>query len=114
MSQVKIEEQIGGIILTLKGQFVGGDETDELRQTIKNIADQKKRNLIIDLDKVTYLNSTALGVLISAHAHFAKKEGKIVLCNVGKSIENLFVITKLTLVFPIFDSREEAIKSISE
>ncbi len=114
MSQVKIEEQIGGIILTLKGQFVGGDETDELRQTIKNIADQKKRNLIIDLDKVSYLNSTALGVLISAHAHFAKKEGKIVLCNVGKSIENLFVITKLTLVFPIFDSREEAIKSISE
>lgn len=114
MSQVKIEEQIGGIILTLKGQFVGGDETDELRQTIKDIADQKKRNLIIDLDKVSYLNSTALGVLISAHAHFAKKEGKIVLCNVGKSIENLFVITKLTLVFPIFDSREEAIKSISE
>lgn len=114
MSQIKVEEQIGGVILHLKGQFIGGEETDKLRDTLKEIAEQKKNKLIIDLEKVTYLNSTALGVLISAHANFVKRNGKIILCNVCKTIENIFVITKLTLVFPIYSTLEEAIKALNE
>lgn len=112
MSHIKVVEQIGGVVLHLKGQFIGGEETSQLRDKLSEIVEQKKNNLIIDLDKVTYLNSTALGVLISAHANFVKRDGKVVLCNVSKSIENLFVITKLTLVFPIYTSLDEAIKSI--
>lgn len=114
MSQVKIEEQIGGVILHLKGQFIGGEETDELREKLKDLASQDRIVVIINLEKVTYLNSTALGVLISAYTSFARKNGKVVLSCLGKSIENLFVITKLTLVFPIFETLDEAIKSISK
>ncbi|MFA6571948.1 MAG: STAS domain-containing protein [Bacteroidota bacterium] len=114
MSQIKIEEQIGGVILTLKGQFIGGEETDKLRETLLGVAQQQKNLLIINMDKVTYLNSTALGVLISAHANFVKRGGKIILCNINKSIENIFVITKLTLVFSIEETLEKAIKHISE
>ncbi len=112
MSQIKIEDQIGGSIIHLKGQFVGGEETDELRDTLKSISDFKKNNLIIDLKDTTYLNSTALGVLISAHANFVKRDGKIILCNISKSIENIFVITKLTMVFTITENVEEAINKL--
>jgi len=114
MSQIKIDEQIGGAVLYLKGQFIGGEETDQLRDTLKGIAEQSSNRVIIDLEKVTYLNSTAIGVLISAHASFVKRNGKVVLCNVSKSIENIFVITKLTLVFPICATVEEAKKQLSE
>ncbi len=112
MSQIKIEDQIGGSIIHLNGQFVGGEETDELRDTLKSISDFKKNNLIIDLKDTTYLNSTALGVLISAHANFVKRDGKIILCNISKSIENIFVITKLTMVFTITENVEEAINKL--
>lgn len=114
MSQVKIEEQIGGTILHLKGQFIGGDETDGLKNALISVAEKKQNKLVIDLGKVTYLNSTALGVLISAHANFAKRDGQVILCNISKSIENIFVITKLTLVFQITQTLDEAIKLISE
>lgn len=113
MSKIKIEEQIGGVVVHLKGEFIGGDETDELRKTLQTIADGSKNKIIIDMGKVTYLNSTALGILISAHTTVIKKGGKIVLCNLDKSIENLFVITKLTFVFPIYATLEEAIKNIN-
>ncbi len=112
MSQIKIEEQIGGVVLHLKGQFVGGDETDKLRSTLLEIAEQKKNKLIINLEKATYLNSTALGVLISAHANFVKREGKIILCNLDKNLENLFVITKLIQVFSISETLDQAINSL--
>lgn len=111
--QIRQEERDNVVILHLRGQFIGGDETDNLRSKLQEIAQQQKNNLILNLENVTYLNSTALGVLISAHANFVKRGGKIALCNVSKSIENIFVITKLTLVFPIFNSLNEAIKNLS-
>jgi anti-sigma B factor antagonist len=101
----------GIIILTLKGSFVGGDETDELRDTIKNLIDTGNTKLIIDLGGVLYLNSTALGVLISAHANYTKRGGVIKLCQLNKNLENLFVITKLSLVFDAYHTLEEALAS---
>ncbi len=113
MSQLIVEEQIGGVILHLKGQFIGGEETDQLRKSLQEISSKQSSRLIINLEKATYLNSTALGVLISAHANFAKRDGKIVLCNLDKSLENIFVITKLIQVFTITDTLESAIKLLS-
>ena len=112
MSQVKIEEQIGGTIVRLKGKFIGGDETNELQEMLTKLGEEKKDKLIIDLKNVSYLNSTALGVLIAAHANFIKRGGRIILTGLADSIENLFVITKLTLVFEIAPNVEEAIKKI--
>ncbi len=112
ITQIKVEEQIGGVILHLRGQFIGGEETDELRDTLNKLAENEKNKVIINLANVTYLNSTALGILISAHTHFVKRNGQVILCNVSKSIENIFVITKLALVFPMAESIEDAIKKL--
>ncbi len=113
-SQIKIEDQIGGKIVNLRGQFIGGEETSSLYNTLKELSKDEKSKVIINMDKVTYLNSTALGALISAHTSFTRNGGKVVLAGLGESIQNLFMITKLVLVFPIFKNVEEAIKSISE
>ncbi len=113
MSQVKIEQQIGGAVLSLSGQFLGGEESDQLKNALKELSDLDTKKLVIDLKNTKYLNSTALGILISAHTNFVKRDGKIVLANISKSIENIFVITKLTVVFNIAQSVEEAIKSLS-
>lgn len=114
LSQIKVEEQIGGSILHLRGQFIGGEETSELNRTLKELANSEKKKLIINMEKVTYLNSTALGILIAAHTTFARNGGIVVLSNINDSIQNIFMITKLVLVFPIFKNLDEAIKSISE
>lgn len=90
MSKIKIEEQIGRLIVHFKGEFIGGDETDELRKRFKQLPIVQK--IKFDMGKVTYLNSTALCILTSAYASVTKKGGKIVLFNLDKSIENLFFI----------------------
>ncbi len=111
--QIKLEEQNNITIVRLRGQFIGGDETDRLRTVLNQMAEEKKPVLVVDLEKVTYLNSTALGVLISTHANFTRRNSKIALCNISKNIENIFVITKLTLVFDIYPTVDEAIKKLS-
>jgi len=104
----------GGIgLIETKGSLVGGDETIELRQAVAGFVDRDYHKLIIDLSNVTYLNSTAIGVLVSAHTTYTRKGWQIKVCGINKNINNIFVITKLTLVFDVRDTREEAIKSFT-
>ncbi len=100
-------------ILEPKGSLVGGDETDELRETVNDLLKKDNKKLIVDLGKVTYMNSTAIGVLVSAHTSYANRGGKVVLCNVNKSINNIFIVTKLSMIFQIESDRMEAVASFS-
>ncbi|RMF34638.1 MAG: anti-sigma factor antagonist [Chlorobiota bacterium] len=107
-------EQQGDLeIVTLRGQFVGGKETDELRATLNEALHEQRRTILVDLSNVTYLNSTALGVLIAAHSSITKRGGKIALCGLSESLENIFVITKLSMVFDIYRDRDAAIHALS-
>lgn len=107
--------QVGSVaIIAPKGYLTGGDETDELQQTIQNLADGGNKSLIVNLGDTQHLNSTALGVLIQAHTNYVRRSGQMKLCSVDKKIENIFVITKLSLVFDVYQNEELAIASFAE
>ena len=109
------QRQVGQIaVLTPKGYLTGGEETDELERAIKALSDSGNKQLLINLGETQHLNSTALGVLISAHSNYVKRGGQTKLCSVDKRIQNIFVITKLSLVFDVYPNEEQAIASFAE
>jgi anti-sigma B factor antagonist len=111
---VKTSTVQGGIgVIEVKGSLVGGEETDELRRAVAGFVDRNYDKLIIDLSGVTYVNSTAIAVLVSAHTTYTKKGWRVKLCGINKSINSVFVITKLALVFDVYDTMKEAIKSFA-
>jgi anti-sigma B factor antagonist len=57
------------------------------------------------------MNSVSLGVLIAGHSNYAKRGAQLKLCAVDKKIQNIFVVTRLSLVFETYETEEEAIKS---
>ena len=88
---------------------MGGPETDQLDRKITELAEQGNKDLVINLQDTKHLNSTALGVLIKAHSNYAKRGGKVRLCKVDKTIKNILVITKLAMVFEVFETEQQAI-----
>jgi anti-sigma B factor antagonist len=100
-------------VIEVKGSLVGGDETDELRAAIADFAQQGNKKLIIDLSKVTYLNSTAIGVLMSGHLTYTRNKGVVKLCGINKNISNIFVISKLTMIFDVCETQSDAVKAFS-
>lgn len=98
-------------IVTPKGMLLGGKETDELQGKIKELVEAGNKKLLINLGQTTFLNSVSLGVLIGAHSSYAKRGAEMKLCAVDKKIQNIFVVTKLSLVFDVYESCEEATKS---
>ncbi|RCK74025.1 MAG: hypothetical protein IGBAC_2172 [Ignavibacteriae bacterium] len=103
--------QIG--IIELKSSLISEDIINELRDAVADFIEQGNKKLIIDLSKVNLINSIGLGSLISAYTTFTKSGGEIILTGVGKSVKNVFIITKLTEVFEICDKIDEAIKKFS-
>lgn len=109
------QRQVGEIvILAPKGYLTGGDETDELEQAIKTLGEGGNKHLVINLAETQHLNSTALGVLISGHSSYVRRGGQMKLCSVDQRIQNIFVITKLSMVFDVYPTEEQAIASFAE
>lgn len=104
----------GGIgLIEAKGSLIGGDETEDVRRAVAGFVSDNYDKLLIDLSGVTYLNSTAIGVLVQAHTTYARKGWQIKLCGISKQVDSIFVITKLSLVFDVHDTRDAAVKSFA-
>lgn len=99
-------------VLEPRGSLIGGEETDDLKAKAKDLIEQGNKKLVMDLGGITYINSSGIGALVGIHSMYQKVAGQIKLCNVGKGVENVFVITKLTSVFDVEEDREKAIKSL--
>ncbi|MEW6062656.1 MAG: STAS domain-containing protein [Bacteroidota bacterium] len=102
------------VVLEPKGSLIGGAETDELKEKLIALHTSGIVKVILDFADVTYLNSSAIGVLVVAHNTFKGKNGKLILCNVNKSIDNIFLVTKLTSLLTVEDNREDAIFALGK
>jgi len=90
MQIIDIQEFDTFKVMNLNGDFVGTEEVNQLRDIFKDIAPLPKNKVIINMQNVSYLNSTALGALLSANALFEKHNGKIRICNASDYIVNIF------------------------
>ena len=100
-------------MIEVKGALTGGEETDELRRAVAGFVEQGYNKLIVDLSGVNFLNSTAIGVLVGAHTSYARKGWQIKLAGVNKNIDSIFVVTRLSLVFDVHDTRTQSIQSFT-
>ena len=77
------------------------------------VAESDSPKLVLDFQHVSHMSSGALGMLITLHKRIREKRGEMRLCNIGQSIYEVFVITRLNEVFQISDSRDGAIGDLS-
>jgi len=78
---------------------------------VKNLVSEGKAKLLIDLAKVTWVDSTGLGTLISAYTTLKREKGEVKLLRLTKKIHNLLVITQLITVLEDYEDEEKAISS---
>lgn len=111
---MKFEDHLEGetVILNVSGKIMGGEETTLFHGKIHEYISQNKKNIIVDLKNVDWMNSVGLGMLIAALTTVKNAGGRLVLANITK-IESILTITRLISVFEHFDSRDEALKSFA-
>ncbi len=112
--KIKVNEKYGAVVVELKGNVMGGPDAQEFNSQIHKLLDEDKKNIVVDLAGVKFMNSSGLGMLISGFTTMKNGGGTMVLSRATEKINSLLVITKLVTIFEHFESTEEAVKAISK
>ena len=84
----------------------------KLKDAISGLIDRGVYNLVINLEKVRYIDSTGLGVLIGGLKRVREHGGSVNLVCTNPQIKKIFDITGLVMIFGIFDSEDAALKAL--
>ena len=107
-------ERYGSIVIEFKGNVMGGPVAVNLNEKLHELIDSGKINIVVDLAKVKFMNSSGLGMLIGGLTTMRKSGGDLRLANATDKIQSLLVVTKLITVFKNFDSIEKAVESYNK
>lgn len=115
MAHLTINERSAGdvIILDLSGKITIGEGSVQLRESVRRLLEQGNKNLLIDLGKVDYVDSSGIGELVSCFTTTKNQGGHLKLLNLTKRIKDLLSITKLLTVFEVFEDEAEALASFN-
>jgi len=108
---IKEEMKAGVSILEIKGKLMGGAETTEIHNRVKELVANGVTKVVIDLGKVSWMNSTGLGALMSSLTTVRNAQGELKIARATDKVKSLFMVTKLITIFDSYDSVEEALNS---
>ena len=107
---ISTADQDGKIIMRIEGE-IDLYNAPEIKDTIKKHIDSGKTLILINLGKVSYIDSSGIGALISSLSYLKKVGGSLKISNVYASVKRVFELTKLTSFFEIFETEEAALGS---
>jgi len=99
------------VVIEMSGRIKVGEGNLLLREMVENLAENGKKNLVLNLGEVTYMDSSGLGELVKTHTTIRNLQGEVKLVNLSKRVEELLHMTKLSSVFDIYEDEASAICS---
>lgn len=100
-------------VLELQGKITIGEGDVKLRNNIKEQLAEGKRKLVLDLEKVSYMDSSGIGELVGTFTTVKNAGGELKLANLTSKIKDIMQLTALITVFEVFDSVEDAVNSFN-
>jgi anti-sigma B factor antagonist len=104
---IRSEQDGTACTITLEGE-VDVYTAPRLKEELVSLIQGGCSHVIIDLERVSFIDSSGLGVLVSALRRAREKDGAVRIVCKRESILKIFRITGLDKVFPIFSDAAEA------
>jgi len=115
MSKLEIKERRAGdvTVLLLTGQVVLDDGDLAIRQRIHDLLDEGRRQIVLDLGGVTYIDSSGVGMIAGKLKTVRERGGDMKLLNLTSKGQRLFGMMKLLMAFETFEDEAAAVKSFA-
>ena len=113
MAELDVRERQAGdvTILDLSGSIRMGEGCISLRNAIRGLADDGKKNILLNLASVKNVDSSGIGEMIANYTSITRDGGQLKLLNLTEKIRDLLVITTLLTVFDAYESESEALNT---
>ena len=113
---LQLESKMVGDVCVLvpEGKIVIGDEVGAMREKIKEVLQNGHKNILLSLEKVSYMDSTGVGALVGSFTTIRNQGGQLKLSSLSQRTRDILLVTKLLTVFDTYQTTEEAIASFSK
>ncbi|MFY9751206.1 MAG: STAS domain-containing protein [Candidatus Acidiferrales bacterium] len=98
-------------IIDFSGKITLGEGSSTLRKTVRELLDQGKRKILLNLSDVDYIDSSGIGEMVSAYTTVRNAQGELKLVYLTKRVHDLIQITRLFTVFDVQPDEAAALQS---
>jgi len=103
---------IGHVALVdFAGKITIGEGDVVLRNTVQELLDSGTKHVLLNLEKVSYMDSAGIGELVACYKRAKEKDGIVKLLNPSGKVYDLLSLTKLEEVFETYKDEKEALVS---
>lgn len=106
------ERQKGNVtILDLEGDVIMGGGSAKLRQTINDLLKDEKTNVLLNFQKVRYLDSSGTGEILSVLQTFEEIGGSLKLTNLTPKVEQVLALSSILPILDVYDDEASALEN---
>jgi anti-sigma B factor antagonist len=98
-------------VVDFSGRITLGEGSALLRTTIRRLLDDQRKQILLNLADVDYIDSSGIGELVSAFTAVKNQNGELKLLHLTKKVRDILQITKLYTVFDVFLDEHAALRS---
>lgn len=106
---IDVQEYQDTLLVTVLEKRIYLGITDVFRQEVQALLNRDENEIVFDLQNVSVMNSSGLGVLIMARDAMSKKSGKVKLANLQTLMQEIFTRMRLDTLFSIYPDVKEAL-----
>lgn len=106
------EWEVGNVwVLHLTGPITLGPATQKFRALIHDTLEAGKKNILLNMAEVYYIDSSGLGELVAAYTTAARNGGKLKLMKLTQRVQDVVQLTKVYRIFEVFMDEDTAVRS---
>ncbi|HMB70229.1 MAG TPA: STAS domain-containing protein [bacterium] len=109
--KIKRREEGDVVVLEVSGKVMGGPDSDTFRKLISGLIDEGVKKVLVDLSAVPWMNSSGVGILISAYTSMRNAGASVKFLNINERVKSILMVTKLLTVFESYYSEADALAS---
>lgn len=109
--EIKVEKVEGRVVVSLGGR-IDSTAAIEFEDKLIEVIDSGSNSMIVDFEKVQFISSAGLRVLLLAAKKVRPYGGKLVLASMSKDVREVFDISGFSSIFDIQENLKAALQAL--
>lgn len=109
---LQTEETRGILVIRVQEDRLDAHNANDLKAELLRAFDEGKKEILIDMQDVRFIDSSGLGALVSGFKNAITHQGALKLAALQPQVRSMFELTRLHRVFDIFPSTSEILEHL--
>lgn len=101
------------VVVDLTGDFVASS-AEQFKAQMAKLTEKNFLFVVLNLDKVNFMDSSGLGACMAAHKAFLEKKGTLVCAKPSEAVAKIFRVTRADQKLKVAATRLDGVKMLQE